>query len=334
MKILIATGIYPPDIGGPAKYSKNLTDEFLNLGHQVKVLSYKLEKKLPVGVRHFWYYLRVIRNINKVDLIIALDMFSTGFPAVLAGVIFHKKIVLRIGGDFLWETYVDKTKNLVHLKDFYKYPPKLSIKFKLIKYWQKFTIKHANALVFNSCWQKDLFAKIYNLEQSKLFVIENFYGEKNNSSEPKNKNFLFAGRQTVFKNLDLLKEVFVELNDEGYETNLEIVDNLSSEQLQKKICESYAVITVSITDFAPNFIVEAITCGKPFILTNECGLVEKVGNLGLIVNPEDKLEIKQAIRSLLNEDVYEKYKNNIINFQFTHSWQEMANEFLGIYKNL
>jgi len=27
MKILIATGIYPPDIGGPAKYAKSLAEE-------------------------------------------------------------------------------------------------------------------------------------------------------------------------------------------------------------------------------------------------------------------------------------------------------------------
>ncbi len=51
MKILICTGIYPPDIGGPAQYADNLKDEFLKQGNAVKILTYKLEKKLPIGIR-------------------------------------------------------------------------------------------------------------------------------------------------------------------------------------------------------------------------------------------------------------------------------------------
>ncbi|OHA54130.1 MAG: hypothetical protein A2Z62_00105, partial [Candidatus Terrybacteria bacterium RIFCSPLOWO2_02_42_20] len=55
LNILICTGIYPPDIGGPAKYAKNLTDEFSRNGNKVKVLAYGMEKKMPIGARHFWY---------------------------------------------------------------------------------------------------------------------------------------------------------------------------------------------------------------------------------------------------------------------------------------
>ena len=73
MKILIATGIYPPDIGGPAKYAKSLRDEFAKLGHKVKIVKYRIEKKLPIGIRHCLYFLRVVLNLPKTDLIIALD---------------------------------------------------------------------------------------------------------------------------------------------------------------------------------------------------------------------------------------------------------------------
>ena len=40
LKILIATGIYPPDIGGPATYAYNLSRELTRLGHEVNVLTY------------------------------------------------------------------------------------------------------------------------------------------------------------------------------------------------------------------------------------------------------------------------------------------------------
>ena len=141
MKILIATGIYPPDVGGPAKYGKSLAEEFLSQAPEVKVLCYTVEKKIPIGLRHVWYFFRVLFHLYKTDLIIALDMFSTGFPAILAGKLFGKKTILRVGGDFLWETYTDKTGNLIKLEEFYQNLPKLPFKFSIIKYLQKFTLK-------------------------------------------------------------------------------------------------------------------------------------------------------------------------------------------------
>ncbi|MBU2219306.1 hypothetical protein KKG15_02345, partial [Patescibacteria group bacterium] len=83
MRILIATGIYPPDIGGPATYAKNLADEFLRRGCGVKVITYSIEKKLPLGIRHFVYFLKTIFNFRKTSVIIALDTFSVGLPSVL-----------------------------------------------------------------------------------------------------------------------------------------------------------------------------------------------------------------------------------------------------------
>src|SRR3990167_4912909 len=126
--ILICSGIYPPDIGGPAKYAKNLTDEFSRNGNKVKVLAYGIEKKLPIAIRHMWYFLRTIFALPKADLVIGLDIFSTGFPAVLAGKIFGKKTILRVGGDFLWETYIESTGHLIKLKDFYEKQLRLSLK--------------------------------------------------------------------------------------------------------------------------------------------------------------------------------------------------------------
>jgi len=40
MKLIIATGIYPPDIGGPATYSKKIAEEFSGKGWEVKIITY------------------------------------------------------------------------------------------------------------------------------------------------------------------------------------------------------------------------------------------------------------------------------------------------------
>ena len=338
LNILICTGIYPPDIGGPAKYAKNLTDEFSRNGNKVKVLAYGMEKKMPIGARHFWYFLRTIFALPKADLIIGLDIFSTGFPAVLAGKIFGKKTILRVGGDFLWETYIESTGHLIKLKDFYEKQPRLSLKFKIIALLQKFALKNTSALAFNTGWQKDFFEKIYKLNPRKNFIIENFYPEKSVVAEKINKvnefNFLFAGRKIKFKNLKFIEEVFEDLKSVGIKARLDIVDGLTQKELQEKIKNSYAVITTSVSDFAPNFIVESLSANKPFILTKECGLVEKLDGLGVIVDPLDKNSIKKAVLLLLDENNYKRYREKITAFNFTHSWNEIAQEFLKICKTI
>lgn len=333
-KILIATGIFPPDIGGPAKYAKNLAEEFLRRGHEVKVLAYKTEKSLPIVIRHCLYFFRVIFNLHKTDLIIALDTFSVGLPAVLAAKIFCKKIIIRTGGDFLWETYVEKTGNLITLKDFYSQKPMLPIKHKIIAFLEKFALQSATALTFNTRWQKEFFEKVYKLDQSKTFVIENYYGVKVESCESEEKNFLFAGRRIKFKNLKILEEVFEELKREGRDVKLEIVDNLSHDELMDKIRHSYVLIVPSITDFAPNFIIEGLSFNKPFILTKECGLVDKFKNFGVFVNPFDKNDIKNKILYLAGKENYDLQKNKIADFNFTNSWQEISDEFFNVYKSL
>ena len=338
LKILICSGIYPPDIGGPAKYAKNLKEELLRMGHSVRVLAYGAEKKLPIGVRHFWYFLRTIFVLPKTDLIIGLDIFSTGLPAVLAGKIFGRKVILRVGGDFLWETFVESTGKLIKLKDFYDSRPRLSLKFKIIARFQKFALKNASALAFNSHWQKVFFEKVYKLESRKNSVIENFYPEKTENFEKENKTnksvFLFAGRNIKFKNLKLLEEVFEEIVSEGANAELEIVDNLSQGELREKIKNSYALVAVSISDFAPNFIIEGLASNKPFILTKDCGLTEKLGGMGFFVDAVDKNGVKKAILSLMDVNNYNRCKEKISAFSFSHSWNEISVEFLDVYKSL
>ena len=52
MRILIATSIYPPDIGGSAQYARNLYDTWKKQGHDVAVATYTWEWAVPPGLRH------------------------------------------------------------------------------------------------------------------------------------------------------------------------------------------------------------------------------------------------------------------------------------------
>src|SRR3989344_9562594 len=75
MRILIATGIYPPEVGGPAYYAQGLGEALKKVGHRVDIVTYGALKKLPMGVRHAAYFLRLLPRLPLADTVIALDTF-------------------------------------------------------------------------------------------------------------------------------------------------------------------------------------------------------------------------------------------------------------------
>jgi len=334
MKILIATGIFPPDIGGPAQYAKNLAEEFKRRGQEIKVMYFKAEKKLPPIIRHCLYFFRILFGLAGVDLVIALDTFSVGLPSVAAGRLLGKKIIVRIGGDFLWEAYVERTGDLITLKEFYERKTGLSAKEKIIYSATKFILNNASALVFSTDWQKNIWEKAYQMRPGKSYIVENFYGEKIADFEPKEKNFIWAGRILKLKNLETLKAAFNKAVVSGKDTRLEIITDLPHQELMEKIRNCYGVILPSISEVSPNFILDAIAAGKPFICTKETGFYEKLKDIGIFIDPRDKEDIKNKILFLADEKNYQEQKKRVVDFNFMHSWQQVAEEFLIIYEKL
>jgi len=328
MKIIIATGIYPPDIGGPAQYAKNLKVEFEELGHQVKMLTYQLEKKIPTGVRHFWFFLRCLLTFPRSDLVIALDTFSVGLPAVMAAKIFGKKIIIRTGGDFLWEQFVERTGDLVLLKDFYQTRlDKLNLKEKIVFKFSRWTVCNANRLIFSTDWQRKIWLPIYGFDEAKTTIVENYYGTKELSFPPSEKNFITGARSLKLKNFERLVEVFKRADAKDF---LLVYDNTTNpfEKFMDKVAHCYAVILVSVGDISPNLILDAIRHNKPFILTKETGFYDRLKDIGLFVDPENIDDIADKILYLADEKNYKKQVDKIKIFNFTHTWQEIASEFL------
>lgn len=103
MNILIATGIYPPQIGGPATYSKLLYDRLPARGHSVTVVNFGDVLHLPKIIRHFAYFFILCWRARGTDVVYAQDPVSVGLPALLATKLLRKKFVLKIVGDYAWE---------------------------------------------------------------------------------------------------------------------------------------------------------------------------------------------------------------------------------------
>ncbi len=171
----------------------------------------------------------------------------------------------------------------------------------------------------------------------KCFIVENYYGQKEHSNILENvgmpeKVFVGGTRERKWKNIPLVKEAFALVKQKGLPVSVTFQTGSRGKFLDD-ISSNYAVILASLGDISPNTILEAIQYGKPFILTRETGLYEKLKDIGVWVNPEDVNDIAAKIEWLSDEKNYEEQCRKVKAFSFTHGWNEIAGEILKIYEN-
>ncbi|MBI2108854.1 MAG: glycosyltransferase [Parcubacteria group bacterium] len=104
-RVLLATPLYPPDIGGPATYAKLLETELPSRNIHITIVSFSSVRKLPKIIRHLVYFLIICFRATEAEIIYALDPVSVGFPALIVSKLLRKKFLLRIAGDYAWEQY-------------------------------------------------------------------------------------------------------------------------------------------------------------------------------------------------------------------------------------
>lgn len=330
LSILITTGIYPPEIGGPAQYAQNLKEVWVSQGHHVSVKVFSKFNRFKTGVRHLLFFFHVLPAVAQADVVYTLDTFSAALPTPCACLLVRKKIILRTGGDFLWEQYVERTKEKVLLKDFYRLcKEKFSLKEKITFSIIQCILQHVSCIIWTTSWQRDIFMEPYVLHAQRHVVIENYYGERVESVNPKDKNFIGASRSLVWKNIDMLHGVFTSdaVKQHGGILDLEQVGH---ERFLQKIKESYAVIIVSLGDISPNTILDAILCGKPFIVTRETGLYDRIKDIALFVDPLNEKSIEEKVLWLLQPDNYQLQSRKVRQFSFTHTWYDIASEYLTV----
>ncbi len=330
MRVCIATGIYPPEIGGPAFYAKNLSETLRTKGQEVDVVTFGLLKILPIGFRHLALFLRLLPVVARADVVIALDTFSAGMPALLAAMLFHKPFIVRTGGDFIWEQYTERTGELVILPDFYDTKRVFSIKEKIYFAATRFLVKRS-FMVFSSNFQKQIWMRAYALDESRTRVIPNAIMGSFESIKPERKNFLFYGRDLKLRNKKKLMVAFQNAKKKLPEIVLE-VGQLPQSELLEKIRRSYCIILPSISEVTPNYVLDALRCGKPFILTKYSEFAETYPDFGLFVDPLDANDITEKIIEMANDATYQRMVERIQSHPITRTYSDLTDDFLELIK--
>lgn len=332
--IVLVTGIYPPKIGGPAHYALNLEKEYTRMGYKVTIVTYsKFDEKIPYFLRPLSIFIKVIINGFSADVLVSLDNCTLGLPAGLVAKIFHIPSVVRVGGDFLWESYIERNRAHVTLPDMYNDKVTLNFKEKIIKKFVGWSMKVYKVKIFNSDWLLKIWQEPYNLTLSECKVVLNYCGplkisqinQTQNSSDLK--VFLWSSRSLYLKNEAIMDKCFDEIKRTREDIVMEKFSGNQSD-LHAKMDQCYAVLLPSISDVSPNLIYESVQRGKPFLVTKYTGLPDEFKKCGVFVDPFDANDIKRGINDLLIPEKYSYFKTNISEVWKENPWEKIANDLI------
>ncbi len=351
MNILIATGIFEPEHGGPATISKFLARELTSMGHNVLILTYSdqsacesdnilnFKVKRIKRIRGFIgkvltylnFFLNLIFIINKYDIVYTLDWFASGIPVLISSKITGKKYFVRVGGDYIWEKYIQEGNIPMSINAFNE--QRLYKKYKLLYRLISKVLRNSKKVIFNSKIQSEIFAQHYHLNKNSIEVVYNPINNYSNGrwSGNKSSEIIFAGRIVSVKNIINFIKAFEKAGVNGLvlsiigdgpdmdkilniisENNLgdrvKVFKGMTDNELKTKILQCKYIVLPSWTDVSPNQFYEAISMGVPMLITKENFLKEH-NSIPFMMDPASIDDMASKIALIENSDNFEKLCN-------------------------
>ncbi len=252
MKILIATGIYPPDIGGPATMLAALSKALEDNGFEVKILTYsdeilkdeknifRIGRKQNSLLMHLKYFLKMLKLSRWADVVYVTDTYSVGYFAYWLKRITGKQYILRFAGDSAWETAVNKGWTRDYITDFQE--KVYDKKIEKIKERRKIILVNADRIIAVCNFLGELAARI-GVSREKIKVIYNSIdfakreGRRIGLRERFGKDakiMVYSGRLVPWKGISTVIKIMPKLiNKLGNVNFLVLGDGPESEKLKK-----------------------------------------------------------------------------------------------------
>ena len=202
MKLVIATPLYPPEIGGPATHVQALNEHLPAQGIEVRVIKFSDIRRLPKVFRHIAFGVRVFRAARHADVVSAHDTVSVGLPSALAAMFAGKQLVVCVPGDYAWEQGVQRFGVKDSIDDFQHKRYGFSVEW--LRMLQRFVVRRASVVVVPSAY----FGKVveaWGVKPERLRVVYNSV-ELETPIQPDNKPegnvMVSAGRLVPWKGFD------------------------------------------------------------------------------------------------------------------------------------
>jgi glycosyltransferase involved in cell wall biosynthesis len=337
MNILIVTGIFPPDIGGPATYVPSIGRELMKRGHKVVVVT--LSDALGHDdVCHPFTVVRLLRGVFKplrvVRTIVTLlrqgrradVLFVNGLylEAVIANFVLGKPLVQKLVGDWAWERAANKGWMKDNFEQFqtFRYGAKIEALKRLRRFWAKRADKVIVPSRYLARWICD-----WGVPEKKVNVIYN--GVELLPFSPSDVplstqvNLITVGRLVPLKQVDRIIKAVAECDDvglvivgdgperscleelthsQGLSGRIYFAGQKNNEETLSLMAACDLFILNSVSETFPHVVLEAMSLGIPVVATAVGGTPEVVRDQenGVLVAPHTGATLSKILPKLLS----------------------------------
>jgi glycosyltransferase involved in cell wall biosynthesis len=216
MRILLISGIYPPDIGGPATFIPKLANYAVSRGNQVTVISLRTsaERKRFIKIRDKHTEILIKRNQSRVVRTLLLIYFiarETNYSDVtllnglfyehrFSSIFVRKPYIYKIVGDPVWEKYRNSVDQELSVEEFQR--KKLPLKYAVLRAILNSGTRKASTIIVPG---KGLQEIVRNwTENQNVIQVNNGVPSKLISNVPISHDVVTVSRLVNWKNIDLL----------------------------------------------------------------------------------------------------------------------------------
>jgi glycosyltransferase involved in cell wall biosynthesis len=341
VKVLIVSGIWPPDLGGPASHAPGLGMFLRERGHEVRVVTtadaepapepYPVEwvpRSRRAGVRHLAVVAAVAREGRSADVVYATSMTRR---SALGALLARRPLVLKLTADEVFERERRSGRFTGNLDEFQTHRGGLRVAF--LRRTRDAAVRRARHVFAPSEYLRRLVIA-WGVPAARVTVSPNpapappelptreALRAEVDISGP---TLAFAGRLMAAKALDVAFEALARVPeatllvvgdgpdraalerrraDLGLDGRVRFLGGRSREAVLRVFAAADAVLLSSRWENFPHVVVEALAVGTPVVATSVGGIPEVVhdGSNGLLVPPEDPEALAAAIRRLLGDD--------------------------------
>jgi len=330
VNVLVVSGIWPPDVGGPASHAPDVAAFLTARGHSVDVVTtaaaapaaepyrvHWVSRALPKGAIHVRTGLEVARRARAADVVYTTGMFGRSAGGAFLA---RRPYVLKLTADPAFERARRRGMIGGNVDEFQRAQIGLSVR--TLRVARDLELRHAAHVFTPSAYLREL-AIGWGVEPGRVSVLPNPSPplpplppreELRVSFAMTGPTLAFAGRLTAQKSLEIavaaiaaVEGVSLVIAGDGDERPR--LERLSGERVRfigsqprERVIELFAAADASILSSSwenfPHTVVEALAVGTPVIATTAGGVAEVVTNEenGLLVPAGDADGLAAAVR--------------------------------------
>ena len=341
MRVVVVSGIWPPDVGGPASHAPALADALVEAGHTVEVVTtadlapdtqpypvHWVARDRPAPLRHLAVAREVRRAAQGADRVYATTMVRR---AALGAALGRRPLVVKLVADEAYERERRAGRFAGTLEEFQAERRGLRLRF--LRATRTAALRRARCIVVPSAYLRQI-AIGWGLDPSRVDLVPNPAPEvPEHPTRDEARATLgidgfalgVAGRLTAQKALGDTLEALARVPDVAL---LVLGDGPERAELERRAGELGladrvrflgagtrddvialfravdAALLTSAWENLPHTLLEALATGTPVIATAVGGIPEVVrdGENGLLVPPRDIAAIASAIDRLVHDD--------------------------------